>query len=97
MALGSKGVISAAANIIPEIISEMTYLCLSGKVLTAANLQIEYAALIDALYSEVNPIPIKAAMKLFGMCSDHTRLPLCTISAQNLQSLIAALSRAGLY
>lgn len=97
MALGAKGVISAAANIIPEIMAEMAHLCLSGNFPAAASLQTEYAEVIDALFCEVNPIPIKAAMKLFGMCSDHMRLPLCRISGKNLQSLIAALSRAELY
>lgn len=97
MALGAKGVISAASNIMPEIIAEITRLCISGGYAEAAALQIEYTELIDVLFSEVNPIPIKAAMNLFGMCSDYMRSPLCSISQTNLELLKAALSRAGLY
>ena len=87
MSLGGKGVISVASNIIPEIMVQMSHLCLEGKFECAAKLQITYATLIDLLFSEVNPIPVKAAMELFGMCSGHLRLPLCRISPKNLKLL----------
>lgn len=93
MALGAKGVVSVAANIIPEVMVELSHKCLSGDYEAAAALQIEYAELIDALFSEVNPIPIKAAMELFGMCSGRLRLPLCPISQTHLERLRSELKR----
>jgi len=97
MVLGAKGVISAASNIIPEVMVEMTQLCLSNKFEAAAKLQIENSDLIDALFAEVNPIPVKAAMHLFGMCSEYVRPPLCPSSQPALTMLKSALSKAGLY
>lgn len=97
MSLGASGVISAASNVIPEIMSTIAHLCLRGDFTSAAEWQIEYADLLDMLFSEVNPIPIKAAMNLFGMCSNTVRLPLCPISSQNFERLKATLSKAELY
>lgn len=93
MALGAQGVISVASNIIPEIMGQMTHLCLSGDFHTAAKLQIEYAALVDALFAEVNPIPVKAAMELLGICDGHLRLPLCRPSPATLDLLRNELTR----
>lgn len=87
MALGAKGVISVASNLIPEIMVQMSHLCLSGAFPEAAELQIEYATLFDMLFLEVNPIQIKAAMELCGMCSGQLRLPLCRPSPVNLERL----------
>ena len=64
MSLGAKGVISVVANIAPEIMVQMTHLCLEGKFFEASDLQLKYMDFIDALFLEVNPIPIKAAMNL---------------------------------
>ena len=61
MSLGAKGVISVASNIVPELMVNMSHLCLAGDFETAARLQIDYMELIDALFIEVNPIPIKSA------------------------------------
>lgn len=96
MALGAVGVISAAANLIPEVFVRMTHLCLAGKFPAAARIQIEYAELIRALYTEVNPIPIKAAMSLAGMDSGTTRLPLCEISKENLEVLRQVMEKQNL-
>lgn len=93
MSLGAQGVISVASNIIPEIMVQMSHLCLAGKFSDAAKLQIEYAKLIDALFIEVNPIPVKAAMELFGMCSGKLRLPLCRLSPAHLDLLRQELIR----
>lgn len=96
MALGAKGVISVAANLIPEIMGTISHLCLSGDFQSASELQIKYAELIDALFFEVNPIPVKAALGLRGMKSTSLRLPLCDISARNLERLRQAMESAGL-
>ena len=96
MSLGAKGVISVASNIVPELMVNMSHLCLAGDFETAARLQIDYMELIDALFIEVNPIPIKAAMELMGLPVGDPRLPLCPISEQNLERLRAAMARKGL-
>ena len=96
MALGAKGVISVASNIIPEVMVKMSHLCLEGQFEDASKLQIAYMDLIDALFIEVNPIPIKAAMNLMGMEAGSLRLPLCDISHKNLETLRQAMGRMGL-
>ncbi len=96
MALGAKGVISVASNIIPEVMVKMSHLCLENDFAAASKLQIQYMDLIDALFTEVNPIPIKAAMNLLGMDAGSLRLPLCDISDKNLEVLRLAMKRANL-
>ena len=96
MALGAKGVISVASNIIPEVMIKMSHLCLENDFEAASKLQIEYMDLIDALFCEVNPIPVKAAMNLMGMQAGSLRLPLCDISDKNLAVLRASMERMGL-
>ena len=96
MALGAKGVISVASNIIPEVMVKMSHLCLENDFAAASQLQIKYMDLIDALFCEVNPIPIKAAMNLMGMEAGPLRLPLCDISDKNLAILRASMERMGL-
>ena len=96
MALGAKGVISVASNIVPEVMVRMTRLCLDNDFEAASKLQLQYMDLIDALFTEVNPIPVKAAMNLLGMNAGSLRLPLCDISDKNLEVLRRAMLRAGL-
>ena len=96
MSLGAKGVISVAGNIIPEVMVKMAHLCLDNDFQAASRLQIEYTELIDALFTEVNPIPVKAAMNLLGMEAGALRLPLCDISEKNLRILRQAMSRTDL-
>ncbi len=96
MALGAKGVISVASNLIPEVMVKMTRLCLNNDFQAASQLQIQYMDLIDTLFIEVNPIPIKAAMNLLGMNAGALRLPLCDISADNLNILRQSMQRMGL-
>ncbi|MBQ9979931.1 MAG: 4-hydroxy-tetrahydrodipicolinate synthase [Oscillospiraceae bacterium] len=96
MALGAKGVISVTANIMPEMVRQMTHLCLEGKYDEAAKIQLKYQALNDALFVEVNPIPVKTAMNLLGMNVGELRMPLCDMAPENLEKLKAALVGAGL-
>lgn len=76
MSLGGKGVISVLANIWPERMVELTHAWLNGNIQTAAAIQIDINALVNAVFSDVNPIPIKAAMNLMGMQVGPCRLPL---------------------
>ena len=96
MSLGAKGVVSVAANIVPQVMVKMSHLCLANDFAAASKLQVEYMDLIDALFIEVNPIPIKAAMDLMGMKAGGLRLPLCDISPAHLEILRASMQRMGL-
>ncbi|NLF35226.1 MAG: 4-hydroxy-tetrahydrodipicolinate synthase [Clostridiales bacterium] len=96
MALGAKGVISVTSNLLPDIMVKMSHLCLEGDFASAAKLQLDYMELIDALFIEVNPIPIKTALNLVGLMGGGLRLPLCDMSEGNLAVLKAAMGRVGL-
>ena len=96
MALGAKGVISVVSNIAPEVMVKMSHQCLENDFEAASKLQIQYMDLIDALFCEVNPIPVKTAMNLMGMEAGPLRLPLCEMAEKNLATLRSSLERAGL-
>ena len=96
MALGAKGVISVCANLIPEAMSELTRLCLAGDYRDAASLHYEYLELMEALFLDVNPIPVKAAMAAAGLCSGELRLPLTELSAEKRAKLISLMQLYGL-
>ena len=66
MSLGGKGVISVLSNVAPRAAHDMCRLCLDGKFADAAKMQLEYLELINALFCEVNPVPVKKAMELLG-------------------------------
>lgn len=91
MALGAKGVISVVSNVLPEETVKMATAALEGDYCDAAKRQQALIPLIDALFKEVNPIPIKAAMKLIGFDCGPCRLPLGPVSAETLQLLQALL------
>lgn len=84
MALGAKGVISVAANIIPKEMHEMCSLCLKNDFLNAGKIQLKFARLRDALFVDINPIPIKAALNLMGKNVGECRLPLCSTDEPQL-------------
>ena len=96
MSLGAKGVSSVASNIIPDVMLRMSHLCLDNDFQAACELQIQYMDLIDALFCEVNPIPVKAAMNLMGLEAGILRLPLCDMSDANRNTLKASMERMGL-
>ena len=96
MSLGAKGVISVVSNIAPELMVKMTHLCLENNFEAASKLQIEYMDLIDALFCEVNPIPVKEALNMLGMEAGPVRLPLCEMAEKNKAVLKAAMERTGI-
>lgn len=96
MALGGKGVISVLANLCPEVTAEITAACLRGNYETAASMQKHYMALIDALFCEVNPIPVKTAMNLMGLGVGPLRMPLCELDDGKKEQLISALHQTNL-
>ena len=76
MALGGKGVISVASNPLPAYVSAMTGAWLQGDVTLARKMQLDILPLVNALFKEVNPIPVKKACELLKLCSGNPRLPL---------------------
>jgi len=87
MALGGSGVISVASNVCPIQIQAMTDAALNGDFDTAAELQCCLSKLMELLFCEVNPIPVKAAMKLIGYDCGECRLPLTPLSASNKEKM----------
>lgn len=93
MALGGKGVISVAANIVPGVMHRLTDAVLSGQLSEAQRLQAAYHELFSALFSEVNPIPVKTACALMGLCGDALRLPLAELGKDNKDKLTDVLKK----
>lgn len=91
MSLGGTGVISVFANLCPSICKDITASWLRGDVLRAKELQLKYLELIDALFIEVNPIPVKEAMNIMGMEIGGYRLPLCEMADANREKLRKAM------
>lgn len=87
MLMGADGVISVAANVVPELMSRITYSCLNGNWDVAAKLQLKLLPLINALFSEVNPIPVKKALQFCGYDCGNPRLPLTEMEASHSQIL----------
>ena len=87
MALGAKGVISVLSNILPDITQMMADAALAGDFDTASDLQSKLFPVIDTLFSEVNPIPVKAAMKVCGFDCGGCRLPLGAASEKTIERL----------
>lgn len=92
MSLGGKGVISVLSNIRPRAVHKMVQLCLSGNYPEAAKLQLHYLPLIEALFSEVNPIPVKAVLAKIGICNEESRLPLTIMSKEKREKLFTVLN-----
>ena len=87
MALGAQGVISVLSNVMPTETAAMAEAALAGDFDTASSLQCTMLPLIDALFSEVNPIPVKAAMAMLGYDCGPCRLPLAPLSKENTEKL----------
>jgi 4-hydroxy-tetrahydrodipicolinate synthase len=90
MSLGGSGVISVFANLCPSECRDIAHACLKGDYKKAALLQLKYLELINALFIEVNPIPVKEAMNLRGMGVGGYRLPLSEMDPLNREKLIRA-------
>lgn len=96
LSLGGRGVISVMSNVAPKVTHDICELYFSGKTDEAAKLQIECADLIDALFCEVNPIPVKAAMRLMGYNVGPLRMPLTDPEEKSLEQIKTALKNHGL-
>ena len=96
MSVGAKGVISVLSNIAPEDVHDMCEKFEQGNIKEAMDIQIKAVPLIDALFSEVNPIPVKKAMSYMGFCKDVYRSPLCTMDEAKAEALKEEMKAYGL-
>lgn len=96
MSLGGKGVISVLSNILPKETSEMCHKYMDGDTAGALKMQLDYLPLIDALFCEVNPIPVKAACAAMGWCENYLRLPLTPMEADHEAKLLSLMREAGI-
>lgn len=95
MSLGGKGVISVLSNVLPKQTMQICNLCKNGDYAGASKLQLDLLPLINALFCEVNPIPVKQAMYSMGFCDKHLRLPLTWMEKEHAEKLIALMKEQG--
>jgi len=96
MAIGGKGVISVISNVVPQDMAAMVDAFAAGDLEKARSLHYRMSPLIDALFIETNPIPVKAALAMMGKIQYDLRLPLCRMAEKNEEALRKALKDYGL-
>ena len=96
LSLGGKGVISVLSNVMPKYTHEMVKNYLEGNVKVACEMQLNVLDLIDSLFSEVNPIPVKHALNLVGYNYGKPRLPLIELSDENKEKMKSVMEKHGL-
>ncbi len=96
LALGGKGVISVLSNPMPRATHDICEMFFKGDLAGARDLQLRLLPFIDALFSEVNPIPVKAAMAAMGYCENYVRLPLTTMDPDKEAVMLELMRREGL-
>jgi 4-hydroxy-tetrahydrodipicolinate synthase len=96
IAMGGRGVIAVTSNEIPAEMTQLTQAALAGDFAKARTIQRKYQALMDVNFVETNPIPVKAAMAMMGLCEPVWRLPMTPPSLQNAQKIEAVLKSLGL-
>ena len=95
LSLGGLGVISVLSNVMPKETHDICQKFFDGDVTASRELQLKYLELINNLFIEVNPIPVKTACGLMGLCSDLMRLPLCEMDDANKAKLAASMAKVG--
>lgn len=96
MSLGGLGVISVMSNVAPRETHEICQLFFDGKIKESAAMQLEYLDLVGALFSDVNPIPVKEALNMMGFAAGPCRLPLYPMSEEGREALRATMQKHGL-
>lgn len=96
LAIGGCGIISVVSNIVPRDVANLVGEFEKGHIKKAQNMHYKLLPLIKAVFLETNPIPIKTAMGLLGMCEPDLRLPLCAMASENQEKLRKALKEYGL-
>lgn len=96
LSLGGSGVISVLSNVLPAKTVEMCDRFFKGDVAGSAKIQLDLIDLVNALFSEVNPIPVKAAVSAMGFCENYLRLPLTPMEKANEAKLLELIRKEGL-
>ena len=96
LSAGGAGVISVLSNLMPRQTSEMCHRWFNGDIEGSLKMQLDYLPLINALFCEVNPIPVKAAMAAMGWCENYLRLPLTEMEPEHAEKLYALMRGHGL-
>lgn len=96
LSIGGTGIISVVANIVPRDVADLIFAFEKGNIKKAQEIHYKLLPLIKAVFIETNPIPVKTAMGLLGMCEPDLRLPMCAMSPENLEKLKKALKDYGL-
>ena len=96
LSIGGSGVISVLSNLLPKETSQMCHKFFNGDVAGSAAMQFKYLPLINALFCEVNPIPVKAAMAAMGYCENYVRLPLTQMEEEHQENLLSLMREQGL-
>ncbi|MCX5709918.1 MAG: 4-hydroxy-tetrahydrodipicolinate synthase [Candidatus Omnitrophica bacterium] len=96
LSIGGTGIVSVVSNIVPKDVAEMVSEFEKGNIKRAREIHYKLLPLIKAVFLETNPIPVKTAMGILGMCEPDLRLPMCPMSAENLEKLKKALRDYGL-
>ena len=96
LSLGAQGVISVLSNIMPKATVKMCKDYFNGDVTSSRDLQLKLLPLINALFCEVNPIPVKAAVSAMGYCENYVRLPLTVMEKAQEEKLLALMKAEGL-
>lgn len=96
LSIGGTGVISVVANIAPRDVADLVSAFERGDLAKAFEIHYKLLPLIKAIFIETNPIPVKTAMSLMGLCSPDLRLPMCAMAAENIEKLKKALKSYGL-
>lgn len=96
LSLGGKGVISVIANVIPQLTHDMVDKYLEGDVTGSLDIQLKVLDLSDAMFTEVNPIPVKKAVEFMGLCGGTLRMPLTEIEPAHAEQLKTAMKNIGL-
>jgi 4-hydroxy-tetrahydrodipicolinate synthase len=96
MSLGGRGVISVVGNIVPKDVKVLTEAALKGNFETALKQHLKLFPLFKAMFIETNPIPVKTAMGMLGLCSDTLRLPMYRMAPANKKKLREAMLKYGL-
>lgn len=95
MALGGKGVISVLANIMPSQVHDMCRLFLDGRIKESRQAQLRLLDIMDAMFWDVNPVPVKAALSIMGLCGESCRLPLTPMDKEKKNALEQVMGRYG--
>ena len=96
LALGGKGVISVLSNPMPRATHEICQKFFDGDIEGSRKLQLELLEFVNALFCEVNPIPVKAAMAAMGYCDDELRLPLTPMEDAHKEKMLGIMKKQGL-